>query len=99
MVTKMIKLFKTNPKKVHLGVFFIASHGMIHEGSQRILLNEFDRQKKFYKFFPIEINVRYMTKYFKNSYLIVTMACCREIYIPNRHGNCVGAKNKNEAKS
>ena len=39
-----------------------------------------------------------MTKYNKNSYLIVTMACCREIYIPSRHGNCVGAKTKEEAK-
>ena len=43
MVTKMIKMFKNSPKKKHLGVFFIASHGMIHEGSQRILLNEFDK--------------------------------------------------------
>jgi hypothetical protein len=39
-----------------------------------------------------------MTKTFKNSYLIVTMACCREIFIPGRHGNCVGAKTKDEAK-
>ena len=94
----MIKMFKSSPKKKHLGVFFIAGHGMIHEGSQRILLNEFDKFKKFYKLFPIEINVRNMTKYYKNSYLIVTMACCREIYIPDRHGNCVGAKTKDEAK-
>ena len=98
MVTKMIKMFKTNPKTVHLGVFFIAGHGMIHEGSQRILFNEFDKQRKFYKLFPIEVNVRTMTKTFKNSYLIVTMACCREIFIPKRHGNCVGAKTKDEAK-
>ena len=33
MVTKMMKMFKANPKKVHFGVFFIAGHGMIHEGS------------------------------------------------------------------
>ena len=39
-----------------------------------------------------------MTKTCKNSYLIVTMACCREIYSRERHGNCVGAKTKEEAK-
>ena len=44
-VTSMIKRFRSNPKLMHLGVFFIAGHGMIHEGSQRILLNEFCKQR------------------------------------------------------
>ena len=83
---------------MHLGIFFVAGHGMIHEGTQRLLLNEFDKQRKFYKLFPIEIHIRNMTKYQKNSYLIVTMACCREIYDPKRHGNCVGANTKAEAE-
>ena len=83
---------------MHLGIFFIAGHGMIHEGTQRLLLNEFDKQKKFYKLFPIETHIRNMTKFQKNSYLIVTMACCREIYSPKRHGNCVGANTLAEAE-
>ena len=98
MVVKMTKIFKQNPKEMHLGLFFIAGHGMIHEGTQRLLLNEFDKQRKFYKFFPIEINIRNMTKFQKNSYLIVVMACCREIYSPKRHGNCVGASTQAEAE-
>ena len=62
------------------------------------MLNEFDKQKKFYKLFPSEIHIRNMTKFQKNSYLIVTMACCREIYSPKRHGNCVGANSLVEAE-
>ena len=34
----------------------------------------------------------------RNSYLIVTMACCREIFMKDRHGNCVGANTKAEAQ-
>jgi hypothetical protein len=34
----------------------------------------------------------------RNSYLIVTMACCREIFMPNSHGNCVSANTKAEAQ-
>ena len=98
MVTKLTKIFKQNPNEMHLGIFFIAGHGMIHEGTQRLLLNEFDKTKKFYKLFPIEIHIRNMTKFQTNSYLIVTMACCREIYSPKRHGNCVGANTKAEAQ-
>ena len=98
-VTSMIRRFRANPKLMHLGVFFIAGHGMIHEGSQRILLNEFCKQRKFYKLFAIEISIRRITERFKNSYLIVTMACCREIFNPNTHGKwkCVGARTKAEA--
>ena len=95
----MNKRLKANPNKMQLGVFFVAGHGMIHEGTQRVLLNQFCKQRKFYKLWPIEIMIRQTTDSMRNSYLIVTMACCREIFVKERHGNCVGANTKAEAQT
>ena len=83
---------------MQLGVFFVAGHGMIHEGTQRVLLNQFCKIRNFYKLWPIEVQIRATTERYRNSYLIVTMACCREIFMKERHGNCVSANTKEEAQ-
>jgi hypothetical protein len=60
-LVNMQKRLRANPKKMQLGVFFVAGHGMIHEGTQRVLLNQFCKNKKFYQLWPIEINIRSTT--------------------------------------
>ena len=42
--------------------------------------------------------MRNLAKEFSNAYIAVIFACCREIFIPSRHGNCVGANTKEEAE-
>ena len=54
------KLIKA-PDLVHFGIVFTAGHGMILDGRQQILLNEFDEKTEFYTLFPIEKHVRRIT--------------------------------------
>ena len=88
---------RKDPKKVHLGIFFLAGHGMICDGTQHFLLNEFCKSREFYKLYPIERIARTLTETMKQSYLIVVVACCRENFNFRRHSNCVGADKKAQA--
>ena len=52
------RLFKSMPEETVLALSCFASHGMIFEGRQVILLNEFDSRRGFYKFIASEENLR-----------------------------------------
>ena len=97
-ILNLFKMLKAAPKKKFFGIMFLAGHGMIHEGSQRILLNQYDNKREFYKLFQIEKEIRNITMRFKNSYIVAVAACCREIYIPERHSGCVKASSVIEAE-
>ena len=75
-----------------------AGHGMIKEGSQCIILNHFDEKQEFYRLRPVEKDIRLISGTYKNSYLVGIFACCREIFIPNKHCKCVKAADVAEAK-
>ena len=70
---------------------------MIFDGSQRFLINEFAKILKFYKLYPIELNVRMLTKQSTNAYIITFVACCKEIFAWTQHGVCEGANSKMQA--
>ena len=42
----------------YLLIFFFAGHGVLFEGSQAILLNEFDKRSGFYKMKKVEAKLR-----------------------------------------
>ena len=93
----LLMRLRKDPKKVHLGIFFLAGHGMICDGTQQFLLNEYCKTREFYKLYPIEKIARTLTETMKQSYLIVIVACCRENFNFKRHSNCVGADKKMQA--
>ena len=93
----LMKRLRKDPLKVHLGIFFLAGHGMICDGTQQFLLNEFCRTREFYKLYPIEKIARVLTESMRQCYLIVIVACCRENFNFKRHSNCVGADSKMQA--
>ena len=64
----------------YLVMFLFAGHGMIKEGAQVLLYNEFDKKTGFYKMFKAEEIIRNMAAEFDNSYLMGIFACCRQIF-------------------
>ena len=84
-VTKVIEKLKSmleegksqTPPINYLVMFLFAGHGMIKEGAQVLLYNEFDKKSGFYKMFKAEEIIRNMAAEFDNSYLMGIFACCR----------------------
>ena len=75
------KLCKQNPYETVLALFCYASHGMIQDGRQVILVNEFNQFKGFYKLYGAEENMRTAARTFSNAYIVGVFACCREIFL------------------
>ena len=71
-------------------IYILASHGIQENGSQGVVVNEFDKKTEFYKIWKIEALIRYFAKTYPNSYHLAIFACCREVYDPFRHTGCVG---------
>ena len=49
---------KTTPNELVFIICLFASHGMIRDGRQVILVNEFDKSAGFYKLLGVEENIR-----------------------------------------
>ena len=74
-------------------MLFFAGHGMQLNGLQVIVINEFDKVKKFYKLYNAENKIRYFSKKFTNCYFVGIFACCREICdLLNKHTGCISAQ-------
>ena len=86
-ITSLNKIFKNNPNKLALLMHCYAGHGMCKDGRQVLLINEFDRNNKFYKNVPAEIEIRNLAKLYRQTYHFCIHACCREIYMKERHTN------------
>ena len=84
-VTSLAKHLKKNPKDTILILRCFACHGMIQDGRQIILTNEFEKSRQFYKVLGVEQNIRENARNFSNAYLITIFACCREIRSPGIH--------------
>ena len=80
-ITKLSKLAKNNPNEMILALFCYASHGMIKDGRQVIILNDCSEKESFYRSFGAEENMRTGARTFSNAYIVSIFACCREIYL------------------
>ena len=84
---KITRRIKGQPEEQFLVILLFAGHGILKQGVQNIVLNEFDPKEGFYKMNPIEGVVRAMANMLQNAYFITIFACCREIYDWNKmHG-------------
>ena len=74
----------------YLLIFFFAGHGVLLEGSQAILLNEYDKRSGFYKLKKVEAKLRSLAETFPNAYVVGIFACCRQYYNPEKMRNKKG---------
>ena len=68
----------------YLTIFLFAGHGIIKDGMQCLVLNEYDPQTKFYKLLRVEEKIRLYGAAFQNSYNIAIFACCRDVWDHNK---------------
>ena len=71
---------RANPPENYLVIMLFACHGVLHEGNQSIVLNEYDKSKGFYKLLPVEKKLRTWANIFPNAYFIGIFACCRTLW-------------------
>ena len=64
-----------------LSIQMFAGHGMIYNGSQVVLTNNFDNRKRFYEFLQVETCIKYNSKRQTNVYYITLFACARENFV------------------
>ena len=69
-----------------------ACHGIAENGKQTVLVNTFNKSTGFYRFWPVEINVRDWASKYHNSYHVAFFACCHEPYDSSRHRGFFGSK-------
>ena len=74
------KSLREEPKQTRLGIVYVGGHGMMHEGTQHFVLNQYDKDKRFYKLFPVEAKIRHVTYKHNNCYMIAIMACSRDSF-------------------
>ena len=72
------KKIKQEDAKNILYVHVFAGHGVLFDGEQCLLVNEYDKRTKFYVKFKAETKIREMAEY-DNTYHITLFACCREL--------------------
>ena len=66
---------------INFTVILLASgHGVMKDGQQELVLNEFDKRSEFYKLCPIERLLRNEPFKRSNVYTIGVFACCRQNY-------------------
>ena len=90
-------MLKDSPDLKHFCLLLFAGHGMINNGVQCFVLNQFSRLDQWYKLIAVEIDIRSLSKQCKNSYQVSVFACCRENFTKALHSGCVEAESPEEA--
>ena len=76
-----VKAGSKGPKRRHyLIIYLFAGHGVLMDGMQAYVLNEWDPSNKYYKIFNAEKKVRALAESYYNTYNISIFACCRMLY-------------------
>ena len=65
------------PDKNFCVFMLTAGHGLLMEGGQALVINEYNVKTRFYKLLRIENWIRTMAKQYRNTYFIGVFACCR----------------------
>jgi hypothetical protein len=70
----------SHPNEEILSIQAFACHGIIMEGSQRCLINNYDDDRSFYELINVESTIRIKAMSMPNVFFLVLFACCREGY-------------------
>ena len=74
----------------YIVILLFAGHGILKDGMQTLVLNEYDQKSGFYKLFKAEDTVRKLSYALNlNSYFICCFACCRELFDPDTMKGCI----------
>ena len=71
---------KAKPPIKYLVICLFAGHGILKDGQQQILINEYDKKSGFYKLFMAEERLRAYARVYSNCYSVGVFACCRQLY-------------------
>ena len=74
---KLLEGKEATPQVNYLLIFFFAGHGLLKDGGQAVLYNEFNSRTKYFRTLKIEDVLRDWAFKFPNSYVIGIFACCR----------------------
>ena len=72
-----------------------AGHGILKNGTQTLVLNEYDTDGEFYKLLDAEHKMRLLSDMYSNSYIIAIFACCREIFDFDHMAECLDKRSLN----
>lgn len=86
------------PPENYLVIFLFAGHGILHDGMQSVLVNEYMNRTKFYKMFRAEAIIRGYAGTYPNSYIIGIFACCRQLYNQNEMTGKISKKEADALK-
>jgi len=67
-----------HPEEEVLSIQAFACHGIIHDGSQKVLLNQPNADGSYYETIEVETIIRRMAIKMTNVFFLVIFACCRE---------------------
>ena len=81
----------TPPESIVI-ISVFAGHGILKNGTQTLVLNEFDETTQFYKLLDAEHKMRLLSDMYCNSYIIAIFACCREIFDYESMTDCSDSK-------
>ena len=65
------------PTERYFIIFLFAGHGILEEGTQILLYNEYNKKTGFYEKFRAEAKLRAWAYSYPNVYLVGIFACCR----------------------
>ena len=68
---------RVTPRVNYLVIWIFAGHGIVKDGMQNMLLNQFDSESKFYKMLAAESMVRDMANRYSNAYMLAIFSSCR----------------------
>ena len=71
---------KVSPQEHVAVIFLFAGHGILKDGCQAMVMNEYDPDTKFYKLLRIEDKIRSLSNSYTNVFNIAIFACCRELW-------------------
>ena len=98
LYTKLKVGKKKDPFKRYFIMFLFAGHGVLIDGMQNVLYNEYDKVKKYYKVFAAEKKLRSWAEVFPNSYIVSIFACCRQTYNPKKMSDFFDSKSLNRGE-
>ena len=74
------EILNGNKDKNYLVIHLFACHGIHKNGTQYVVLNEYDDDTEFYKLFAAEDKIRNFADTHPNSYQVSIFACCRDLF-------------------
>ena len=72
-----------SPEETFLVIYVVAGLGIVYEGKQMVLLNEFDERTKYFKTWAIEHDIHAIAKSYKNTHSIAILRLSRKIFVPD----------------